>query len=86
MIKFTSFLPKISPIAGYYLQFLTQSGKFSLFFLSPHSYAKVSIIQIPLKKTQWLTMIVQVVNMPKKPSKSFITIIPKRRLFYGIKN
>ena len=42
MIKFTSFLPKISPIAGYYLQFLAQSGKFSLFFLSPHNYAKVS--------------------------------------------
>jgi len=43
MIKFTSFLPKISPIASYYLQFLTQSGKFSLFFLSLYSYAKVSI-------------------------------------------
>ena len=42
MIKFTSFSLKISPITGYYLQFLTQSGKFSLFFLSPYSYAKVS--------------------------------------------
>ncbi len=42
MIKFTSFLPKILPIAGYYLQFLAQSGKFSQFFLSPHSYAMIS--------------------------------------------
>ena len=42
MIKFTSFSPKISPITDYYLQFLTQSGKFSLFFLSPYNYANVS--------------------------------------------
>ena len=43
MIKSTNFSPKILPIAGYYLHFLTQFDKFSLFFLSPYSYAKVSI-------------------------------------------
>gem|GEM_PF-2922059 len=42
MIKFTSFSIKILAIASYYVRFLTQSGKFSLFFLSPLSYAKVS--------------------------------------------
>ena len=31
-------------IASYYTQILVQFDKFSLFFLSPHSYAKLSII------------------------------------------
>jgi len=35
MIKFTSFLPKISSIAGYYLQFLAQSGN-NLYFFFRH--------------------------------------------------
>jgi len=46
MIKFINFLPKLLAIASYYAQILTQLGKFSLFFLSPHSYAKLSKIFI----------------------------------------
>jgi len=46
MIKLTNFLPKISPIASYCLQFLAQSGKFALFILSPHNHAKASIFII----------------------------------------
>ena len=44
MIKFTSFSAKTLAIASYYVRIFHQSGKFSLFFLSPYSYAKVSII------------------------------------------
>jgi len=42
MIKFISFSVKVLAIASYYVRFLTQSGKFSLIFLSPYNYAKVS--------------------------------------------
>ncbi|MFK8013376.1 MAG: ECF-type sigma factor [Marinicellaceae bacterium] len=43
MIKFTRFSAKILAIASYYVRFFHQSGKFSLFFLSSYSYAKLSI-------------------------------------------
>jgi len=43
MIKFINFSPKLLAIASYYTQILVQFDKFSLFFLSPHSYAKLSI-------------------------------------------
>jgi len=38
MIKLTSFSVKIFVIASYYVRILFQSGKSSLFFLTPHSY------------------------------------------------
>jgi hypothetical protein len=43
MIKFIKISLKLLAIASYYTQILAQLDKFSLFFLSPHSYAKLSI-------------------------------------------
>ena len=45
MIKFTNLSLKLLAIASYYAQNLTQFDKFSLFFLSTNSYAKLSISQ-----------------------------------------
>jgi len=42
MIKFNNISIKLLAIASYHTQILNQFGKFSLFFLSPHSYAKLS--------------------------------------------
>ncbi len=64
MIKFTSFLPKISPITGYYQQFLAQSGKFSLFFLSPYIYAKVSEVDSRLRGNDRVVMMIKPIAMP----------------------
>jgi len=46
MIKFINFSPKLLAIASYYTQILVQFDKFSLFFLSPHSYAKLSKLKL----------------------------------------
>jgi hypothetical protein len=49
MIKLINLPSKLMAMASYYTQILIQFDKFSLFFLSPHSYAKLSINKKTIK-------------------------------------
>jgi general secretion pathway protein G len=74
MIKSNNLSTKLLAIASYYAQIVTQFDKFSLFFLSPHSYAKLSKMNLKLQKGFTLIEILIVVVIL---SILAITVVPQ---------